>query len=152
MTGVRWREEGDGEMAEHGAQVNITWRLTNFDTKKIDSESVIEGESFTLDNPKAWYYCFTGHRIGSVCQVKIRREGVRMYYSAVLINVLSNPSKIAKADFLIKKEDSDSSIDGPLSNNENAKIVVRPLEDGADKEISPTFIKKQKSSDKKQNN
>ena len=91
----------------------------------------MHGDSFKLDNTNAWYYCLMGHKVGTVCQVKVKKDGVKMFYSAVLVRVISNPelSQSEENEGEQAQGWSDESEDGPLSSeeNENEKIVEQFL-------------------------
>lgn len=90
MPTVKYQVEGEGALAEHGSRVNITWRLKNFDTQAVEGQSSQTGDIFHLDDPTAWHYNFVAHKEGTVIKVKVKIDGQRKLYGAVMSKVIDD--------------------------------------------------------------
>lgn len=139
MSKVKYQVEGEGALAEHGSRVNITWRLKNFDTQILEDQSTQTGDIFNLDDPTAWHYNFVAHKVGTVIKVKVKVDGIRKIYGAVMSKVideeeykstkqLSNQLDYTKASDGVLNDNEEDNSDEEMMSPRNESNAVKPSE------------------------
>lgn len=68
---VKMLKVGDGAVVQHGSVISVHWRLMDIQSKEIIEESVQDevGDSYTLDDPSAWYYNLINLKQGSILKM-----------------------------------------------------------------------------------